>query len=118
MQATPDSLAETAIRLQFGNSFHIEQRNTAFGTQAYIRGTRVAVRHVATFLQAGHAAEEIVQTGLPHLSPASIYEAIAYYYEHQAEIDAEIAANSEDAVRTQLQQMLSAADYARLTGQG
>lgn len=42
MQATPDSLAETAIRLQFGNSLHIEQRNTLFGTQAYVRGTRVA----------------------------------------------------------------------------
>lgn len=117
MQATPDSLAETAIRLQFGNSFHIEQRNTPFGAQAYVRGTRVAIRHVATFLKAGHSAEEIAKTCLPQVSPAAIYEAIAYYYEHQGEIEAELTANSEDAVRQQLRQSLSAADYARLTGQ-
>jgi uncharacterized protein (DUF433 family) len=117
MQATPDSLAETAIRLQFGNSFHIEQRNTPFGAQAYLRGTRVAVRHVAAFLQAGHSAEEITETCLPQVAPAAIYEAIAYYYEHQAEIGAELTANSENVVRQQLQQLLSAADYAQLTGQ-
>jgi uncharacterized protein (DUF433 family) len=118
MQATPDSLAETAIRLQFGNTFHIEQRNTPFGAQAYVRGTRVAVRHVAAFLQAGHSAEEIAKTCLPHISPAAIYEAIAYYYEHQTEIDEELAANSEEAVRNQLRQLLTPTDYARLTGKG
>ena len=65
----------------FGVSIHIEQRRTPYGVQAYLRGTRVAVRHVAAFLKAGRTAEEIIRIGLPHLPPASIYEAIAYYYE-------------------------------------
>ena len=59
MQMTPDQVAETIIRLQLGNMVHIEQRATPSGPQAYLRGTRVAVRHIAAFLMAGHSAEEI-----------------------------------------------------------
>jgi uncharacterized protein (DUF433 family) len=115
-QSTLDAVAETAIRLQLGNTIHVEQRRTPLGVQAYLRGTRVAVRHVAAFLKAGHSAEEIIRNDLPHLPAASIYEAIAYYYDHQAEIDTELAANSEASVRQQLQQMLSPEQYAQLTG--
>ena len=116
-QSTLDAVAETALRLQLGNTIHIEQRRTPFGAQAYLRGTRVAVRHVAGFLKAGHSAEEIIRNDLPHLPAAGVHEAIAYYYDHLAEIDAELAANSEASARQQLQQMLSPEQYARLTGQ-
>lgn len=116
MQSTPEQVAEAAIRLHLGNTVHIEQKQTRFGPQAYIRDTRVAVRHVAAFLKAGHSAEEIINTGLPHLSPAAIYEAIAYYYDHQAEIEAELAANTPEAVGIQLQKLLSPTDYAIVTG--
>lgn len=116
MQSTPEQVAEAAIRLHLGNTVHIEQKQARFGPQAYIRGTRVAVRHVAAFLKAGHSAEEIMSTDLPHLSPAAIYEAIAYYYDHQAEIEAELAANTPEAVGTQLQKLLSPRDYAIVTG--
>jgi uncharacterized protein (DUF433 family) len=117
MQSTLDAVAETAIRLQLGNTAHIEQRHTPFGVQAYLRGTRVAVRHVAAFLKAGHAAEQIIRTDLPYLPAAAIYEAIAYYYDHQAEIDAELDANSEAAIQQQLRQSLSPEQYTKLTGQ-
>jgi uncharacterized protein (DUF433 family) len=116
-QSTPEQLAETAIRLQFGNTAHIEQKQTRFGSQAYLRGTRIAVRHIAAFLKANHTAEEISQTGLPHVPPAAIYEAIAYYYDHQAEIEAELAANAKDTILTQLRETLSVEQYARLTDQ-
>jgi uncharacterized protein (DUF433 family) len=116
-QLTPEQMAETAIRLQLGGTVHIEQRQTSFGLQAYVVGTRVAVRHIAAFLTAGHTVEEIMQTDLPHVPPAAIYEAIAYYYDHQDEIEAELAANSRDAVQTQLKELLSPAQYASLTGQ-
>jgi uncharacterized protein (DUF433 family) len=116
MQSTPEQVAEAAIRLHLANTVHIEQKQTRFGLQAYIRGTRVAVRHVAAFLKAGHSAEEIINTGLPHLSPAAIYEAIAYYYDHQAEIEAELAANTPEAAGIQLQKLLSPTDYAIVTG--
>jgi uncharacterized protein (DUF433 family) len=115
-QSTPEAIAETAIRLQLGNTVHIEQRRTPFGAQAYLRGTRVAVRHVAAFLKAGHTADEIIHTDLSHLSAAAIYEAIAYYCDHQVEIDAELEANSEVAVHQQLRQLLAPEHYAKLTG--
>lgn len=116
IRSTPDGLADTALRLQLGNSAHIEQRLTPHGAQAYVRGTRVAVRHVAEFLKAGHSVEEIVQVGLAHIQPAAIYEAVAYYYDHQAELDAEIAAQSEESVMQTLAQTLSPEQYTRLTG--
>ena len=114
-QSTPDAIAETALRLQLGNTIHIEQRHTPYGVQAYLRGARVAVRHVAAFLKAGRTAEEIIRIGLPRLPPASIYEAIAYYYDHQAEIDAELDAQSDQAIHQQLWQMLSPEQYTQLT---
>ena len=117
VQSTPEHIAETAIRLQLGNTVHIEQKQTSSGPQAYLRGTRVAVRHVAAFLKAGSTAEEILQTGLPHIPPSAIYEAIAYYYDHQAEIEAELAANTQETVLSQLRERLSSEQYARLTGQ-
>jgi uncharacterized protein (DUF433 family) len=117
IQSTPEHIAETVIRLQLGNRVHIEQKQTPSGPQAYLRGTRVAVRHVAAFLKAGFTAEEILQTGLPHIPPAAIYEAMAYYYDHQAEIEAELAANAQETVLSQLREGLSSEQYARLTGQ-
>lgn len=117
MQTTPEQMAETAIRLQLGNTVHIQQRPTRSGPQAYIRGTRVAVRHVAAFLKAGHTVEEIIRTGLPQVSPAAVYEAIAYYYDHQAKIEAELEANSREAIQEQLRQHLSPEQYTALTEQ-
>ena len=95
--STPEQLAEAAIRLQFGTTPHIEQRDTPFGPRAMIRGTRVAVAHVAGFLDGGFSVEEIVSEALPDVPPAAIYEALAYYYEHQAEIEADWAANEQEA---------------------
>lgn len=117
VQSTPEQLLETTVRLHLGNTVHVEQRQTTAGPQAYIRGTRVAVRHIAAFLKAGRSVEEILERGLPQLSPAAVYEAIAYYFDHQEEIEAELAANGEDAVRTTLQQLLSPEEYAQITGQ-
>lgn len=115
MASTPEQVAETAIRLQLGNSIHIEQRATVFGPQAYVRGTRVAVRHIAAFLQGGHTVEEIIQTGLPHIPPAAIYEAIAYYYDHQQEINAELVANDAQMLQKELQSRLTPEQYVTLT---
>jgi uncharacterized protein (DUF433 family) len=116
MQSTPEQVAETAIRLQLGQMVHIEQKKSAFGAQAYLRGTRVAVRHVAAFLQAGHTAEEIIQTGLPHLPPAAVYEAIAYYYDHQLEIEAELAAENQERAMAELGKRLTPEQLTQLTG--
>ena len=115
--STPEQLAEAAIRLQFGNTPHIEQRDTPSGPRAMIRGTRVAVAHVAGFLDGGFSVEEIVSEALPDVPPAAIYEALAYYYEHSAEIEADWAANEQEAIVADLSTRLLPEQLARLRGQ-
>ncbi len=115
--STPEQLAEAAIRLQFGNTPHIEQRDTPSGPRAMIRGTRVAVAHVAGFLDGGFSVEEIISEALPDVPPAAIYEALAYYYEHQAEIEADWAANQPEPILEKLRQRLSPEQFSRLRGQ-
>ena len=53
---------------------------------------------------------------LPDEAPAAILEAIAYYYDHAREIDAELAENETEAVRRQLREHLSPNQYDALTG--
>jgi uncharacterized protein (DUF433 family) len=59
---------------------------------AWIDGTKVKVREIALDKTAyGWSAEEIHEQ-YPQLSLSRIHAALAYYYDHQAAIDAEIAA--------------------------
>lgn len=60
------------------------------GGRLRIDGTRITVHRIATLYKQGQTAEDIAQT-YPHLSYAQIYVALAYYHEHQTEIDAELA---------------------------
>ena len=46
---------------------------------------------VADHLGYGWSAEEIVRH-YPHLAPAEVHAALAYYFDHREEIDAELAA--------------------------
>ena len=63
-----------------------------------IRGTRTPVRSIVAYHRMGNTPEEI-QVKLPHLSLAQIYDALSFYYDHQADIDADIEANREEYVR-------------------
>jgi uncharacterized protein (DUF433 family) len=57
---------------------------------AWIDGTNVKVVEViAEHLAYGHSPEEI-HLQHPHLSLAQVHAAFAYYYDHQAELDAEL----------------------------
>jgi uncharacterized protein (DUF433 family) len=71
---------------------------------AYIAGTRIKVRHVAAIeRQARGASVEDIQSAFPQLSPGQIYAALAYYSDHQEQIDTEIteAAQFVEAMRAQ-----------------
>jgi uncharacterized protein (DUF433 family) len=59
-----------------------------------VRGTRILVQTIVGYYKLGYTVEEIL-AGLPNLSPAQLYDALSYYHDHQAEIEADIAA-SED----------------------
>lgn len=57
---------------------------------AWISGTKVKVIEVATDKLAHGSSPEEMHFQYPHLSLAQIHAALAHYYEHQIEFDAEI----------------------------
>lgn len=62
------------------------------GGRPIIRGTRVTVRAIVGYHKLGLGLDEIL-AALPHLTPAQVYEALSYYYDHIDEIEQEIQEN-------------------------
>jgi uncharacterized protein (DUF433 family) len=57
-----------------------------------IKGTRTPVRAIVGLWRLGSSPEEIPRH-LPHLTLAQIFDALSYYSDHQAEINAHIERN-------------------------
>ena len=64
------------------------------GGKPIIVGTRITVRCVAGYYQIGMSADEILTT-LPHLTASQVHSALAYYFDHQNEVDADLAESSD-----------------------
>ena len=62
------------------------------GGRPAIKGSRLTVQCITALYKAGETVEEILQA-YPHLQPASVYDAISYYLDHQQEIEQEIASD-------------------------
>ena len=62
------------------------------GGQPILRGTRVPVRAVVGYHKLGLSVDEIL-AGLPHVTPAQVYEALSYYHDHVDEIEQGIQEN-------------------------
>jgi hypothetical protein len=77
--------------------------------------TRVAMI-VMDYLAYGWSADEI-QRQHPHLTLAEVHAAMAYYYDHQQEIDAEIAAELEEVDRA-MQNPTRSPVWLKLKAQG
>jgi uncharacterized protein (DUF433 family) len=61
------------------------------GGKPHILGHRIKVKHVAIWYeQQGMTPEEIVAT-YPTITLAQVHAALAYFYDHRAEIEAEMA---------------------------
>ena len=58
---------------------------------AWVDDTNVKVVEVVLSKQAYELTPEELHDRYPHLSLAQIYAALAYYYDHQPELDTEIA---------------------------
>ena len=95
---------------------HIEIVESRSGPRAVIRGTRVGVDTVVGYVQAGYSPQEIAGELLPHLTPAQVYDAASFYYDHQETVDAEMAEHTTDAWRERLRQRMGDDALARLTG--
>ncbi len=61
---------------------------------ARIVGSRIKVIHLVMCRRAEGFSVDEVQAQYPHLSLASVHAAFAYYYDHQAELDAQIREDS------------------------
>jgi uncharacterized protein (DUF433 family) len=66
---------------------HIVKVEGICGGAATIEGTRIAVWHlVGYYYKVGMTVEEILAEW-DYLQPAQVFSALAYYHDHQAEID-------------------------------
>lgn len=86
------------------------------GPSAVIRGTRIHVYILIGYLQIGETPETIAKEIIPHISLSQVYEAIQYYFVHQAEIDKELKENTEEASRRMLLEKLGEKKYKEITG--
>ncbi len=82
---------------------HIVIRKGFCGGSPVIAGTKFPVRSVVNYvLRQGMTPEELAAE-FDHLTLAQIHDALSYYYDHQRDVDQDIAANNEDSVRGQLE---------------
>ncbi len=95
---------------------NIEAVKFTGGTSAVIRGTRIKVSHIIGYLQVGETPEVIANEIVPHVTLPQVYEAIHYYFVHQAEIDKEREENTEEASRCLLLEKLGEKKYKEITG--
>ena len=69
---------------------HIERREGVQGGRPVIQGTRFPVSSVVQNYRRGQSVDEILRE-FRHLTPAQVHDALSYYYDHRAAMDAEIA---------------------------
>ncbi|MFQ5859170.1 MAG: DUF433 domain-containing protein [Anaerolineae bacterium] len=73
---------------------HIVKIDGVCGGEAIIEGTRIAVWHVVGYYyKVGMSVEEIL-ADWDYLTPAQVFDALAYYHDHREEIDQARQANS------------------------
>jgi uncharacterized protein (DUF433 family) len=73
---------------------HITANQAILSGIPIIEGTRTSVRSIAGYFNLGMSHDEILEA-LPHLSPADLYAALTYYFDHRSEIDKDIAENND-----------------------
>ncbi len=59
-----------------------------------VTGTRVTVRSIAGYYQMGMSVDEILST-ISHLLPSQVHSALAYYFDHQGEIEQDLEESSD-----------------------
>lgn len=79
---------------------NIERDPARCGGQPVVGGTRIRVGIILGCYRQGMTVEEIVQQ-YPTLSPADVHDALAYAHDHVDEIEADLMADDEAAVKAQ-----------------
>lgn len=66
---------------------HITKTPGVCGGKACIAGTRIRVMDIAGWHDAGKSPAEMIEM-FPHITPADVYAALAYYFDNREEIAA------------------------------
>ncbi len=75
---------------------YITRTSGVCGGNARLEGSRIAVHDVVGLLQNGETVDSITRA-LPGLTRAQVYECLAYYEDHMAEIDYLVASQMSEA---------------------
>ena len=114
---SPDALADAVLRRELLPTHpYVELASFAGGPSAVVKGTRVPVSIIVSYLQQGQTPESLVAEVLPRLTLAQVYDALSYAADHQAEIERERAENTEEAAQARLRNRLGDEAYRRLAG--
>ena len=92
-QITQQTIEQVISDLAVQPTKYIVSRPGVQGGSPCIQGTRTPVWVLAAIHKQGDTPEDILEL-YPNLSAAQVYAALSYYYEHRAEIDAEIDAQN------------------------
>ena len=71
------------------NHPYVERKKRVCGGRPVIRGTRFPVSSIVWNHKLGFTIEEMLRE-FPHLTPAQVYDALSYFYDHQRDIEDEI----------------------------
>ena len=95
---------------------HVQVKCDRWGEYAILAGTRTSVATVVQYVQMGHDAQTIATEILPHLTPAQVHSALAYYFEHQEAMEAEMAADAPEVWQARLKELVGEEAYQALVG--
>ena len=117
-QRSPDELAESLLQHELNPPHpYIETEVTRFGSRAVIKGTRVGVASIIAYQRFGLSPEKITEEILPHLTLAQVHDALSYFYDHQEEIEIELAQDSEGEAMKKLRAMIGSEEaFRKITG--
>ncbi len=68
---------------------YIEKDPSKYEGRAVIKNTRIPVASIVNHYRSGMTAEEILE-GYPSVTPAQLFDALSYYFDHKGEIDKEL----------------------------
>lgn len=116
---SPDELANMLLSGQLLPTHpYVEMYQSRSGPRAVVKGTRVGVSVIVGYTRMGYDPETIADELLSYITPAQVHDALSYYYDHQEEIDRELAEDSEAFWLEKLKGMMrSEGDFAKITGQ-
>jgi uncharacterized protein (DUF433 family) len=93
---------------------HVARGDGVHHGRPIIRGTRIPVKTVVRYIHMGMTVPEVL-AGFPDLTAAQLYDALSYYYDNQAEIEADMSGDELPAVLERFDLVLG--EDGRLTPQ-